>query len=653
MRRPVFACFLFWFLAFFAGARALAAEERAVRITVDEKPFPLLKAAVYQREPYLALTTMEHLHAETVFDREKGTATIGFGRYTLSLTAGSCEAVFDGRPLRGTRAPVIEEGEFWVPPAWLNAFGLKSSWDEKTGTLALRWTRPYLLRAYLDKTGPEPRLVLEGTSPLRATVFKLVQPDRLVVDLEGCYLYEGLALDERENEYFYRLRAAQNRPGVLRLVADLRQPVGYRVDLAEAGSGRLVILLNRLVFGAEIMRDETGSALVVRTNHRAEWKPGAITVDRFTLEIEPANLVGPTVILPGDGEWFRGISYRQATPDRVVVDVFLFRPGEPLVEHDVTDETKIVVRPTRVLERLAWREDGIGLVLTGNGPLQILPRVERDPNRLVLAIPYAKAAEEEGERPRGAVRRYRVQTVQPGKVEVSLELRYEAQFKLETSSDRRRVEVIFTPPPLAGKTIVLDPGHGGIDPGALGRSLGLREKEVNLDVALRLKLLLEEAGAVVQLTRVDDTYVPLFARAFFANRLPANIFLSIHANSNEDPNINGVEVFYYPGREEARRLAGLILEEMSGSLGLFPRGAKANDFAVLRDSQIVAVLLELAFLSNPTEEAALATESFRSRAAAALARAVIRFVRGEEAKEGAPLAGGATPGGQEQPAPLP
>lgn len=607
-----------------------AAEERSSRATLDGKPLPALAVALYEGRPHLALSSLVHLRANVVFDRATGTAVMGFGRHTLTLVAGSRDGIFDGRPIQGPRAPVVEAGEFWLPVEWLAHFGLKYSWDEKTGTLALAWPRPYLLRAYLDKTGVGPRLILEATSAIQPTVFKLVGPDRLVVDLEGCYLYDGLGLDDRENEYFYRLRAAQNRPGVLRLVADLRGPVGYRLDLSEAPAGRLAIELNTLVYGAEIVRDEGGSRLVIRTNHRPDWSVKTATgPDRVVLELGRADLVGPAAVLPGDGDWLRGVECRRVAPDRIQVVALLARPVEPSVELARDDETAIVVRPMAAVGRLAWREGGDGLTIAGSEALEVSHRLERYPDRLVFTISHATAAPEEGERPRGAVKRYRVRAVQPGTVEISLDLRYDSPFRLEFSPDRRRLEVVFGSPPLAGKIIVIDPGHGGVETGALGRTLGLREKEINLDVALRLKTLLEEAGAVVHLTRVDDTYVPLFSRAFFANRLPAEIFISVHTNSHDDPNVNGVEVFHYPGREEARRLAGLMLEEMVEAVGLQARGVKANDFAVLRDSQVLSVLIELAFLSNPKEEAALATEDFRARAASAIARAVVRFVRGE------------------------
>lgn len=296
----------------------------------------------------------------------------------------------------------------------------------------------------------------------------------------------------------------------------------------------------------------------------------------------------------------------------------------------------IEVQPLQSLSKLTWRDGTGGLTLASSGILAITTTVEHYPERLVLNVFHAAAAAEEGERASGPVRHYRVAKAGPGHVQITLDLRYDAQFKLEISPDRRQATVSFQPSPLAGRTIVLDAGHGGIETGALGRTLGLREKEINLDVTLRLKELLEGAGASVYLTRIDDTYVPLFARPSFANRLPADMFISIHANAHDDPAVNGFEVFYYPGKEEDRRLAGLMLEEMVAVLALLPRGAKANDFAVLRDSQVISILLELGFLTNVQEEARLATEDFRYRAALAIFRAVTRFSRGESAASGLP-----------------
>src|SRR5690606_14108532 len=92
--------------------------------------------------------------------------------------------------------------------------------------------------------------------------------------------------------------------------------------------------------------------------------------------------------------------------------------------------------------------------------------------------------------------------------------------------------------PLAGKVVLLDPDHGGIDAGAIG-SKGVREKDVNLDVALRLQKLLEEAGARVVITRDDDFYIGLYERAAVANRVGAALAVSLHVNSHPDSRVHG------------------------------------------------------------------------------------------------------------------
>jgi N-acetylmuramoyl-L-alanine amidase len=269
------------------------------------------------------------------------------------------------------------------------------------------------------------------------------------------------------------------------------------------------------------------------------------------------------------------------------------------------------------------------LVLKSSGTLELSESVSRYPERLTLTMLHAETSPCAIAVSSGAVRQYTVKTTTPGTVELALDLRYESHYSLEYSADRHALAIHFAPSPLAGKVIVLDAGHGGIEPGALGPKTGLREKDINLDVTLRLKELLEGAGAAVYLTRVDDTYVPLLSRAPYANRLPAQYFISMHANAHPDPTVNGVEVFYYPERVEDGRLAALILEDMVSALALKPLGAKAYDYAVLRDSQMVAVLVEIGFLTNPAEEARLATDEFRQLAAEAVFRAIDRFAQGE------------------------
>ena len=340
--------------------------------------------------------------------------------------------------------------------------------------------------------------------------------------------------------------------------------------------------------------------------------------------------------MPADGDWLLAVECKTPAADRVEVTAYLKRPQTLAVTPARDADNRIEVQPMQNLGRLIWQERAEGFSLTSSGVLSVSPAVEHYPERLVLTVSHATALPDEGVPRTGAVGHYRVTQTQPGVVQIALDLRYDTPYRLDFSPDRHRMTVQFQASPLIGKVTVLDAGHGGVETGALGHGLGLREKDINLDVTLQLKELLEKAGASVYLTRVDDSYVPLYARASYASRLPAEIFVSIHSNSHDDPAVNGIETFSYPDKSEDHRLACLMHEDMVAALNLLPRGAKTADFAVLRENQVLSVLIELGFLSNPAEEARLATEEFRRRAAAAIFRAITRFARGDAAATGLP-----------------
>lgn len=180
--------------------------------------------------------------------------------------------------------------------------------------------------------------------------------------------------------------------------------------------------------------------------------------------------------------------------------------------------------------------------------------------------------------------------------------------------------------------IVIDPGHGGSDSGAVGPS-GVREKDVALGVALKLRDLLEEQGDPVIMTRTTDRDVhspqatngqELQARV---NKAPhdAALFISIHCNAFSNPSSNGMETYYYTGSGHGRRLAKLINEELERYGGLFNRGVKAANFYVLKHSSAPSTLLELGFVTNPEEEQLLADEEYQNQLARAIMTGINRY----------------------------
>src|SRR6266700_2503689 len=194
--------------------------------------------------------------------------------------------------------------------------------------------------------------------------------------------------------------------------------------------------------------------------------------------------------------------------------------------------------------------------------------------------------------------------------------------------------------------VVLDPGHGGQDSGAMCG--GVLEKDLTLDVAHRIDRLLEAEGIATAMTRLGDTYVSLADRAAFANRVSDCIFISIHFNEDNRPVSSGVETYYAahqmtPGsfvtswlpflwralsespNVESQSLAGFIQEALVARTQAFDRGTKANQFFVIANVTSPAVLIEGGFLTNKEDVSRLASEDYREQIAAAVSDGILRY----------------------------
>lgn len=146
--------------------------------------------------------------------------------------------------------------------------------------------------------------------------------------------------------------------------------------------------------------------------------------------------------------------------------------------------------------------------------------------------------------------------------------------------------------------LVIDAGHGGVDSGAVGN--GLKEKDITLDLSLNIGKILEEYIKVIY-TREKDEYIGLYNRADIANKAKANIFISIHINSFKDSKANGLETLYYPNSVEGMKLASIIQDKLK-LVGFTDRGIKPRgDLVVLNQTNMVAVLVEVGFISNKND----------------------------------------------------
>lgn len=179
--------------------------------------------------------------------------------------------------------------------------------------------------------------------------------------------------------------------------------------------------------------------------------------------------------------------------------------------------------------------------------------------------------------------------------------------------------------------IFIDPGHGGPDPGAVGN--GVTEEYVNLNVSLELARLLRNAGFDVRVYRttsdenvLENKNADLRNRAQTANNWGADYFISIHTNSSVNPAAQGAEVYVYRLGGTSERLGKAILRSIEEELGSRNRGVMAANFAVLRRTNMPAVLVELGYLTNSTEALNLNSPAWQRAVAGAIANGVISYL---------------------------
>ncbi|MCL2851978.1 MAG: N-acetylmuramoyl-L-alanine amidase [Defluviitaleaceae bacterium] len=186
--------------------------------------------------------------------------------------------------------------------------------------------------------------------------------------------------------------------------------------------------------------------------------------------------------------------------------------------------------------------------------------------------------------------------------------------------------------PVSRKVVLLDPGHGGWDPGKVGDG-DVLEKNINLEIALKLQSLLEQGGATVLMTRIEDEALgrgkqsDLRARSTLAGAPGVDIIISIHQNSYPSEKVTGTQVFFYEGSERSRRLAELIQAEVKTFLGqLTNREAQSNSsYYILKQTNIPAVIVECGFLSSPAETRLLVDGEYQERMAWAIYKGILEY----------------------------
>jgi N-acetylmuramoyl-L-alanine amidase len=530
--------------------------------------------------------------ATVTWEGDQGTVTSRSG-VEVRLAVGDAVAVVDGTRVMLSVAPARRAGTVWVPAgALLRALGayvrIRDGADEVEAfsqVTGITWRR--------GNGGLVLRVAATGLVKTQALV--LTAPDRIAVDIFPAVAGIRESKIEVHDSDVLAIRAAQFsvQPYVTRIVLDLAHPVPYTVTADREG---VVVTVSQ--------------ELSTRTTAPPGPPPGRALASG---EEQPA-------VRPQE----ESVQINWEHPNGAAAPEPL---AEPALPEFADGPGAFHIRG--VMYQIG--EKAGRLVIMTSQPVAPVVRKLTFPDRLAIDLPNGVfiPRREDLEVDSDAIRNIVVAQVQaqPNLTRVLVYLRRQTTFTT-VSTDGGRVLTLtlaFGDRPRAARApaVIIDPGHGGSDSGAVGPT-GLREADVALGIGRMVQQALERQGVRVVLTRNDDSTLGLEERPDIARREGGIIFVSIHANASASAAKKGTEVYYWS--HESAALAAALQREVVRDLGEPDRGIRTAGFYVLVKSPMPAVLIETAFISNPDEERFLRDPAVQQRIADAIARGIIRFL---------------------------
>lgn len=583
-----------------------------INLDVHRFGVEVVRASQFSREPLVARVVLELSEGSALPQFEQ----VAENKVVLWLNGrltGVVQQVSPGREALLVKVDKLEN------------FEVAASWRQAQSQVIYGYVNTQSLDLNL-RGGPGTEYPVVGTAP-KGTVFEVigqtdgwyqlnteynqdvwVSDEYFAIDLtmlrnEVRVRAEPVLTDGNENVVDYLMRGEeftvlQRLPGWVK-VRTPRGKTGYVVDW-------LVGLNERLVDNKNPSDDAAVADIITLTLHNvasqsqfAELLPGVVTSvkwqphgDNTEVTIELSEPVGYAVSRVDEG---------------LLVDF-----GACLENIEITDS----------------KLSGTRIVLSFDKPTRYTINQLVGENALLLELPHSYTGLESLSSVDDELLESVGLTNGPDGLQVKLNLRKFSGYKVSSIGYSDVFEITLFSASLEGKTIAIDPGHGGGSTGAIGPS-GIKEKDVNLKIAMKLRSLLEQNGATVIMTRDGDYNYPYEKRPELVNSSGADLLISIHCNGFSNPESHGIETLYYP-RAENQRLAALVQRRLVANLGLANRGIVPRPRIVItRDVNMPSVLAEVAFLTNPREEQLLASVDFQEKAALSLFQAIQDYFQGK------------------------
>lgn len=559
---------------------------------------------------------------------------LGDAQYVFYADVPGYTRYYKSRQPKTLKAALREiDGQLWLPLEFITGLGLAVK--QRTGeALRLTWKDNYLLD--VAETVWHKRSAFEITATKNIKVksyYQMTKPRRLVCELTGIKPYGTLRLKQPSiQEWVNQVRIKRQGKRGVQIVFDLADKAGTRIVREAQNPAKLMVVPDYRVLDVGLIPSGQTEVVAIKASAPADFKIKKYQKgQRLELLFSGAiNQVAAKKIRSSQS-WLRSVGVTRADGHSVKVNMELAGDAEIYAARSPVNPNWVEVGPMAQITAVRWNrtETGGDLVLVGDGVIPVAQEAVPDQRRFRIEFDNLRlapgvSAVMDGKGPLEAVE---VSTPETRKVKIEVGYKHWGGYRKEVAPDRRTLVYHFFNSPLAGKKIVLDPGHGGMDESACSNQ-NVREKDVNLETAFQLKNLLEQAGAAVVLTRTDDHFIGLYERAQIANDHRADLFVSIHVNYQFDPAIRGSEIYHFPDKETSQELAKLVSQNLSSATGLPMHGVIPNDFVVIRETEMPGVLVELGYLSNYREVAAIRTSEFKKNAARGIFQGIVDFYRG-------------------------
>mgnify|MGYP000376666145 CR=1 FL=1 len=596
----------------------------------------------------------EKMGAKVTWNEAASQVEISMGSTSIVLIQNNDSATVNGSTYKMRVPAKLINDRIMIPVRFVSeALGMDVQWKENERIVSIENKNTIVSNIQTQKDGTNLRVVINADFPITDwSTFEMNDTPRLVMDLKNTILnYKGgdLVLD---NAYIGKVRAAQfsTNPNVTRIVMDVKEWTKYNVEVS-ADKKQLIINFDcrpSEIMGVRFSTSEGKDSIDIDMNYprnAAVYSVG--DGQRVYVQVPLAVLKGVPQSISASGSFIKSIEASQ--PDANTAMLAITTSGTCLVESQKTQTGTKLVFSSPASKGLYYNTDGKPVLTLKNektGFNYFNYSYRNEGGTFVLSVPKstldvgpAKLFINDGiinsvsMVPGAGVTDLYFETKQPVTFNVdSISLRDSILVKANTSS-ALPVSGSVTQS-LKEKVIVIDPGHGGEDSGAVFKSatgeVQVKEKDLNLDISLKLYDLLNKAGFKVYLTRSDDRTVDLYERATFAEKMNASLFVSVHNNSGSAGQ-KGTMTLFYPSVYDksygitGERFAQIAQEELLKTLGTNNPGLwKRPRLVVLNSTKMPAILAEVAYITDASDRQMLQNNTFRSNAANALYNSIIK-----------------------------